>query len=223
MQEPYTIPCATFMLLQSYYSARNPSCANTCPTVSWSRCQRDSHHNLVPRVGRIKDVPRVTEVASPGQFHKRQTNSHRRVPCDTICRSPIFMHLPAPVLQTLCGLRPIPTAASCQKRHSSVCWYWWKTLCAEKIHLANEVFGFWLVSSLTSPPYEGITPVHKDGAQVASSEEDKLLRLRKACWFWVVCFIMAGRRGKVRYGSSAPEGHVRARCFRKVRLLAGYM
>jgi len=70
MQEPHAIPCVTFMLLQSYYSARNPSCAHTCPTVSWSQCQRTPPSPAVPRVGRIKDVPRVTEVQVQGSFTK---------------------------------------------------------------------------------------------------------------------------------------------------------
>jgi hypothetical protein len=118
MQEPYTIPCAT--LLQYHYSARYPSCAHTCPTVSWSRCQRSPPPQIGASCRTYYGCSTCYRGASPGQFHKRQTNSHRRVPCDTISRSPISMHLPARALQTLCRLRPVLTVASCRRRHSSV-------------------------------------------------------------------------------------------------------
>lgn len=64
----------------------------------------DSHHKL----GLVLDVLilRILHVLQMCDSHKRQSNSQRRIPCDTISRAPIFMRLPAPVLQTLYRLRP---------------------------------------------------------------------------------------------------------------------
>ena len=103
--------CAT--LLQSHYL-----CKILCPPhVSYHELvstPADSHHKLALVLDVL--VLSMLHVLQMCDSHKRQTNSQRRVPCDTISRTPIFMRLPAPVLQTLCRLRPIPTVASFHKR-----------------------------------------------------------------------------------------------------------
>jgi hypothetical protein len=132
MQELYAIPCATFMLLQSHYSARNPSCAHTCPTVSWSRCQRALPSQDVPRVGRIKDVPRVTEVQVQGSFTKGKPIAVVASPV-----TPSVGHLssctyPCQSYKRCAGWGPPLTVASCGRHYANVRRYQWKTLCAGK-------------------------------------------------------------------------------------------
>lgn len=133
--------CAT--VLQSHYL-----CKILCPPhVSYHELvsmPADSHHKL----GLVLDVLilGILHVLQMCDSHKRQSNSQRRISCDTISRAPIFMRLPAPVLQTLYRLRPASAVASCQKCRFSVCRDCRKFLSAEKTHSSNEVVGFWLVS-----------------------------------------------------------------------------
>lgn len=66
-------------------------------------CPHVSHHELVSMpadshylLGIVSDVLvlKMFHVLQMCDSHKRQTNYQRRVPCDTMAPSPIFMHLP---------------------------------------------------------------------------------------------------------------------------------
>ena len=90
MQEQYTIPCVQH-------------CCNL-PTLLEILCPPHvSHHELVlmpadshHKLGLVLDVLvlRILHVLQMCDCHKRQTNNQRRVPCDTISRTPIFMRVP---------------------------------------------------------------------------------------------------------------------------------
>ena len=81
--------CAT--LLQSHYL-----CEILCPPhVSYHELvsmPANSHHKLAFVLDVL--ILRMLHVLQMCDSHKRQTNSQRYVPCDTISRSPIFMRLP---------------------------------------------------------------------------------------------------------------------------------
>ena len=81
--------CAT--LLQSHYL-----CEILCPPhVSYHELvsmPAGSHHKLAFVLDVL--ILRMLHVLQMCDSHKRQTNSQRYVPCDTISRSPIFMRLP---------------------------------------------------------------------------------------------------------------------------------
>jgi hypothetical protein len=64
----------------------------------------------------------VSQMCDSDAVSREANQRDVRVSCGTIARSPIFMHLPAPILQTLCALcgqRYIPAAARSLKDHST--------------------------------------------------------------------------------------------------------
>lgn len=118
-------------------------------------CPHVSHRELVftpadcnHKLGLVLDVLvlKTFHVLQTCDFHKRQTNYQRRVPCDTFAPSPIFMHLPdashTNAVRTEIPLNGsiLPEAPLSVRRDG------WKILCAGENHPTNEVFGFWLVS-----------------------------------------------------------------------------